>query len=198
MAPAESAPAGEASREPEQPQLRAEPSVAEPPTRTAEPRSTAPEAAPGAVETAPTPQEEAPLPVIFDRLRAVAQEENRGLYAVLDDGQLLERGKGRLRIALPSGFGARRLGTRLADLEAICARLFGHPVRVELETPDGGTATPAAQSAGPPPDSDLARKRKADALKHPGVNEALDILGGEILDIRPLGGPSGEDRRGNP
>ena len=40
-------------------------------------------------------------------------------------------------------------------------------------------------------DSDLARRRKADALKHPGVNEAIDVLGGEILDIRPLSGPSG-------
>jgi hypothetical protein len=139
---------------------------------------------------------EAPLALVFDRLRAVAQDDNRGLYAVLDEGELLERGDGRLRIALPEGFGARRLAGRVAELEAICERVFGAPHRVDIETrAAGGGATPAAAPRGPRRDSDLDRRRRADALKHPGINDALDLLGGEILDIRPLAPRPGPGER---
>jgi hypothetical protein len=140
--------------------------------------STAPAAAVG---------EHAPLTVVFDRLRSVAQKENRGLFSILDEGQLLERSEGLLRIALAPGFGARRLATRIADLEAIAGRLFGHPTRVEIET-GGGDETPRAarKSGRPPADSDLARRRRQDALQHPGINDAIDLLGGEIVDIRPI------------
>ncbi|MBW2314285.1 MAG: DNA polymerase III subunit gamma/tau [Deltaproteobacteria bacterium] len=156
------------------------PSPPEPSEPTAEPAPTP------AVTPAPANETEAPLPVVFDRLRAMAQEENRGLYAVLDEGRLLERTESKLRIALPEGFGARRLETRLVDFEAVCQRLFGRPIRVELAAGDTPAPGPKAKPVGPPPDSDLARRRRADALKHPGINEALDVLGGEILDIRPL------------
>ncbi|HKJ25854.1 MAG TPA: hypothetical protein VKB65_13600, partial [Myxococcota bacterium] len=138
---------------------------------------------------------EAPLAVVFDRLRAVAQEHNRGLYAVLDEAHLLERSASKLRIALPAGFGARRLETRLADFEAVCERVFGRPYRIEIETSDAPGAGPAPRPAVPPPDSDLARRRRADALRHAGINDAIDVLGGEILEIRPLTGrPAPGDR----
>ena len=35
--------------------------------------------------------------------------------------------------------------------------------------------------------TDAARRREA--LNHPAVNSALEILDGEILEIRPLGSP---------
>jgi hypothetical protein len=125
--------------------------------------------------------------VVFDRLRALAQAENRGLFAVLDEGRLRSHERGRMCIALPAGFAARRLQGRADALEAVCSRVFGEPVRVEIELVEDGTAPPAAR-VGPPRDSDLARRRRQDALRHPSVNRALEILGGEIVDIRPLGG----------
>jgi len=140
---------------------------------------------------APQAAAQAPLAVVFDRLRAVAQEENRGLYAVLDEGRLLERTEDRLRIALPVGFGARRLETRIADLEGVCERVFGRRLHVELRTGEATPDSAAARPRGPAPDSDLARRRRADALQHAGVNDALDVLGGEILEIRPLSGRGG-------
>jgi hypothetical protein len=33
------------------------------------------------------------------------------------------------------------------------------------------------------------RRARQEALRHPAVNDALEILAGEILEIRPLGGP---------
>jgi hypothetical protein len=161
--------------------------AAEPPVR--QEMEPSPPSGAGAAEA------EAPLAVVFDRLRAVAQEGNRGLYAVLDEGELLERAEGRLRIALPDDFGARRLAGRIAELEAICERVFGSPHRIEIETRSPGGVAPAVPPKGPAADSDLVRRRRADALKHPGINDALDLLGGEILDIRPLAPRPGPGER---
>ena len=86
---------------------------------------------------------------------------------------------------MPANFGARRLATRLADFEALCERLFGRPTRIEIRTEGDPTDVPPA-AARPPEDSDLANRRRKDALKHHGINDALDVLGGEIVDIRPI------------
>jgi hypothetical protein len=143
--------------------------------------SAAPAAAP-----APEPAEPgAPLEVVYDRLAAFAQQENRGLFAALAGGRLVERAPGRLRIRLASGIAARRLAARDRDLEAVCGRFFGEPMRVELETDSGGA--PARSGATPADDDAAARRRKQRALDDPGVNAALEVLGGEIVEIRPLG-----------
>jgi hypothetical protein len=139
----------------------------------------APEAA---AETAP-PAADAPLPLVFDRLRNFAQEANRGLFAALEGGRLLAAGDP-VRIALPSAIAVRRLESRLAELESVLARFFGAPRRVALET-DGAAGEPVRRAAGPDP---LAQRRRKEALDHPAVNQALEILEGEILEIRPLGG----------
>ncbi|HEU4429559.1 MAG TPA: DNA polymerase III subunit gamma/tau, partial [Myxococcota bacterium] len=127
----------------------------------------------------------APLPQVFDRLRAFAQQENRGLFAALEGGRLVSKNEEALRIALPSGIASRRLEARKADLESVCARFFGKPLRVEIAAElANAPAQAAAKAAG---DSELARKRRQDALAHPAVNAALEILGAEIDEIRPLG-----------
>jgi DNA polymerase-3 subunit gamma/tau len=141
-----------------------------------------PEAAPAG----PAPAD-APLDVIFDQLRRFVRQSDRGLAAALEGGRLLERAPGRLRLAVPEGFAARRLETRRADLEAACARFFGAPARLDLEAITLDPAGPADATA----ESDLARRRRQEALDHPAVNDALDILGGEIVEIRPVGGGGG-------
>jgi hypothetical protein len=124
---------------------------------------------------------------VFDRLRSFAQDENRGLFAALEGGRLLAKSNDALRIALPSAIATRRLEARKLDLESVCARFFGKPVRVELEV---AASSGAAQSSAKAADGELARKRRQDALAHPAVNAALEILGAEIGEIRPLGGAS--------
>jgi DNA polymerase-3 subunit gamma/tau len=148
------------------------------------PRASAAPAAAPAPEPAPPAEPGAPLEVVYDRLAAFAQQENRGLFAALAGGRLVERAPGRLRIRLASGIAARRLAARGRDLEAVCARFFGEPVRVELETDSGAPARPGATPAA---DDAAARRRKQRALDDPGVNAALEVLGGEIVEIRPLG-----------
>jgi DNA polymerase-3 subunit gamma/tau len=130
--------------------------------------------------------EDAPLETVFDRLRGLARIEQRALYAALEGGRLAARGADGLRIELPAGFAVERLRARRADLEALCGRLFGRPVAVAIEA----LAAPAPPRAASAPDPELVRRRRAEALSHPGVNAALEILGGEIVEIRPLGGTS--------
>jgi DNA polymerase-3 subunit gamma/tau len=126
------------------------------------------------------------LAQVFDRLRAFAQQENRGLFAALEGGRLLAKSEESLRIALPSAIAARRLEARKPELEGVVARFFGKPMRVELAADGGGAAS--AVNAKAAADSELARKRRQEALAHPAVNTALEILGAEIDEIRPLGG----------
>jgi DNA polymerase-3 subunit gamma/tau len=156
------------------------------------PRSEAAPAPAPVVAAAPEPEPEtalaepaadAPLPVVFDRLRSFAQEANRGLFAALEGGRLSARSEEGIRIALPSTLAVRRLEGRLRELEAVVERFFGGPRRVVLES-DGGAGEPAPRAAGPDP---LAQRRRQEALNHPTVNQALEILEGEILEIKPLG-----------
>jgi hypothetical protein len=94
-------------------------------------------------------------------------------------------------------FAARRLERRQADLEAAAERLFGRPLRFAIRTAEAPAAPRPASALGaraPRSDGDeeAARRRRREALDHPAVNAALEILGGDVVDIRPLGGPGGQ------
>jgi DNA polymerase-3 subunit gamma/tau len=131
------------------------------------------------------PEEGAPLEVVFDRLRGLAKTENRALFAALEGGKILERTSEGLRIGVPEGFAAARLEARRAGVEAVCARLFGRPVAVRIEPLAPHTQAPKAT---PTIDPEVLRQRRQAALNHPSVNVAMEVLGGEIVDIRPVGG----------
>ncbi|MDH3521552.1 MAG: hypothetical protein OEM49_13955, partial [Myxococcales bacterium] len=127
----------------------------------------------------------APLPVVFDRLRAFTREESPAIYAALEGGKLLACSEGALGISVPEAFAAERLREKAAALEALATRFFGRAtaVRVEL-VPD---AAAQASEAARRPDPEAVRQRRQAALNHPAVGHALDIMGGEIVEIRPLG-----------
>ncbi|NNL86654.1 MAG: DNA polymerase III subunit gamma/tau [Myxococcales bacterium] len=179
---------------------KAEPLPAAPPQAAPNAASQAPQAAPdtalqapqAAAETAPVEaglerSSGAPVEQVFDRLRRFAQERNRGLFAALDDGTLLVRGEDMLRIGLRPGISAERVRGRKADLEAVCSQFFDKPMRVELEIAEAPGADDATRPAADP--IQIRETRKA-ALRNDAVNVALEVLEAEIVDIRPLGGPS--------
>jgi hypothetical protein len=119
---------------------------------------------------------------VFDRLRALAGHTQPGLFAVLDGGSLLERSEDRLRFDIPQPFSARRLRDKLPALEALCERFFGRPMGVEIECP-GETR----ERANADEEVEVQRQRRQQALNHPAVHTALEVLEGEIVEIRPLG-----------
>ena len=53
-----------------------------------------------------------------------------------------------------------------------------------MEIVDESEASPATETDTAP---DMGRQRRQEALNDPGVSRALEILGGEIVEIRPLG-----------
>jgi DNA polymerase III subunit gamma/tau len=145
------------------------------------------ETAEGAQDLGPgdPPPEGAPLEVVFDRIRGLAKTENRALFAALEGGRILERTSAGLRIGVPEGFAAARLEARRDGVEGVCARLFGRRVAVRIEPLP--QHSPAVKSA-PAIDPEVVRQRRQAALNHPSVNVAMEVLGGEIVDIRPVGG----------
>ncbi len=155
-------------------------------TRAAGPGSKASAAATSAApETGPA-LASLPPAVVFDRLRAFAGKSDPGLFAALDGGELLVIETSRLRIRVPAGFAARRLEQKRAPLEQCCESFFGRPLTVELETAgEAPGAAGQAQASG----AEALRLLRQQALQHPAVNAAIEVLEGEIVEIRPLGAP---------
>lgn len=124
--------------------------------------------------------------MVLDRLRVLGRQRDSGLFTSLDGAELLERSPGLLKIAVPSAFHRQRLQNRIAEVNAVCGEIFGTPTRVDLTLPGEVAEQPeASQSAN---GRELERRRRREALNHPSVNLALEVLAAEIVEIRPLGG----------
>ncbi|MDJ0786943.1 MAG: DNA polymerase III subunit gamma/tau [Myxococcota bacterium] len=135
-----------------------------------------------AAPPANVPAGSAPLPVVWDRLHAFALEADRIGFAALEGGRLIELREDGLRIALPTGIATRRMEARREAFEAVCSRFFDRPMVVEVEGHEA-----AARPAHGAPAAPEGKAAKQDALSHPAINAALEILDAEIVEIRPLG-----------
>jgi DNA polymerase-3 subunit gamma/tau len=127
--------------------------------------------------------------VVLDRLRSFIGKDHPGLVAALEGGKLLERGDQHIRVFIREPFAAQRLRDRLESLEAICAEFFGNPIRVQIETTeaDAEARSGAATDAKVALTGEALRELTQRALKNPAVNRAVEILDGEIVEIRPTG-----------
>ncbi len=118
----------------------------------------------------------------FARLCGFVVQEERGLGAALQAGSARVCGPGEVRVRVDDAFAARRLERRQGDLERYFERFFDGYTRLVVEGPD---ADPDRRG-----DDDVRERRsqqRRDALDHPAVNRSLEILGGEVVSIRPLG-----------
>jgi hypothetical protein len=145
-----------------------------------------PAAAGSRADEAPTIGGGAPPEVLFDRLRARALENDRARFASLEVASLAGVRGDTIELDVPGAFHAERLGSRLAELEQIARDLFGQTVHVAVRPSE--TRSSARQTTAL--SRELARKRRQEALNSEPVNLALEILGAEIVEIRPLGEPS--------
>ena len=132
--------------------------------------------------------EGAPLEVVFDRLKGFIQKRDRSLYAALEEGRLLERKSGHVRLGLPAKFHVQRLKDRIAEVEAACAAFFGERTQVQVEALDSTAAGAGADGRASKAQREAERQRKQTALHHPKINAALEVLEAEIVEIRSLGG----------
>jgi len=179
---------------PETPRSRAKPgsrrrgsSGAQAPETSASPSALADPRVEEAAAATRSPSEEVPAAVVFDRLRGFAGKRSPGLVVALEGGQIVGRSEDHLCIAVPTAFSAKRLNHKRSELEAACADFFGRPMRVEIATVgDAGSGREEPPVAGSS-DPAAARSRRQQALEHPAVNLALEVLEGKIVEIQPLG-----------
>jgi hypothetical protein len=127
--------------------------------------------------------------VILDRLRGFIGKDHPGLAAALEGGKLLERDDQHIKLFIQEPFAAQRLRDRLESLEAACAKFFGNPIRVQIETVETDAEAGSEASAGAKAalSGEALRELTQRALKNPAVNRAVEILDGEIVEIRPTG-----------
>jgi DNA polymerase-3 subunit gamma/tau len=127
--------------------------------------------------------------VILDRLRGFIGKDHPGLAAALEGGKLLERDDQHMKLFIQEPFAAQRLRDRLESLEAACAKFFGNPIRVQIETVETDAEAGSEASAGAKTalTGEALRELTQRALKNPAVNRAVEILDGEIVEIRPTG-----------
>jgi len=125
--------------------------------------------------------------VILDRLRDSIGANHPGLMAALEGARLIEFDDQHLRLMTPEPFMARRLRGRLEALESECEKFFGRRIRVEIALPDDAEQS---HDTEPAPSGEALRELRQRALDHPAVNRAVEILEGEIIEIRPPGSPS--------
>ncbi len=174
---------GEEVREPtrEEPKMAEEEAVIAPP--------------PPPEEEAPRKEEEAACekpqreePILKDDawkgLLAFAREKKPLLASMLERGTLVKLSDRELDIAFPSGsffLDKIREGANEKLLREICAEFFHHPVEIVVSA-----------SEGLPKAGHLQQKEKNDsdgiekeALTHSRVREALETLGGRIVEIKP-------------
>ncbi|MED5262059.1 MAG: DNA polymerase III subunit gamma/tau [Myxococcota bacterium] len=162
------------------PASQAAPSAPEPETvAESTPSSDAPRS-PGSA--APSFDPTQPLDQVFAGLLDFGMQENRGLFASLDGGRLLECTEETLRIGVAKSFHQSRLETRMDEVRKICERFFGSQARVSIEVLDDTRATPGTGA----PDRESIRQRRKKALDHEAINTAVHELDAQIVEIRPL------------
>ena len=144
------------------------------------------EAASPAVDAMATPE------AVLDRLRSIAREQNQPLFHSLDAVRLIDRSATNLHFAASSTFHTRRLEDRRVELEALCQRFFGKPMRVEISQSSEGERTSTASAVAD--DRELDRQRRQAALNHPSINLVLKKMRGEIIEIQALDGAKGNSR----
>lgn len=129
---------------------------------------------------------------VLDRLRAIAREQDQPLFHSLDAVRLIDRSATGLHFAASSSFHTRRLEDRRSELEVLCQRFFGKPMRIEITQSSDGQAMNGEASVSA--DRELDRQRRQAALNHPSINLVLKKMRGEIIEIQALDGAKGSHR----
>lgn len=108
------------------------------------------------------------------------------LSGSLENASLIERTPHSIRIAPGSAFQAKRLEDRLPDLQKATHEFFNQEVTVEI-APFAPAVHGALPTESAPAQVETERKKIQSALNDPVLNEAIKLLGGEIVKIIPLG-----------
>ena len=127
------------------------------------------------------------------RYLAFVQEPSPMLASVLEHGRLAGMTDEELRVSFAIPVYADIFRDKNAEASRLASECFGRPMRVVLMAETGAEDAGADAARSPRPEtapggSDRDRALRKEALEHGSVNEAVRILGGEIKEIKTLGG----------
>jgi DNA polymerase-3 subunit gamma/tau len=152
-------------------------STSPPVAAAAPPRSNGSPPDPESPRMAPRPREDAPGEgdARWDELLAFVQLKKPSLYFNLSHARLLGGGGGSLVLGVSKEKFRNELASRttLPLLEELASAFYGQPTRVRVDA--------VSDDASPPP----TIPSPADMLAHPSVKAAVEILGGEVREVRP-------------
>jgi DNA polymerase III subunit gamma/tau len=149
------------------------PAAASPPLRR-EPRDEPPAVPPPAKQASDDPP-----PIAGDgrweELLHFVQGRKLGLYLSLSHARYLQGGVGTMVLGVAKEKFRSELASRatLAQLEELASEFYGAPTRIRVQAVNEDAPLPVA-----PPSA-------KDALEHPKVKAAVEILGGEVREVRP-------------
>jgi DNA polymerase-3 subunit gamma/tau len=151
---------------------------ASPPVTTAPPpRSNGSPHDPERPRTAPRPREDTPggSDARWDELLAFVQQKKPSVYFNLSHARWLGGGAGSLVLGVSKEKFRNELASRttLTLLEGLASAFYGQPTRIRVDA--------VADDASPPPTT----PSPSDMLEHPSVKAAVEILGGEVREVRP-------------
>ena len=129
---------------------------------------------------------------VLDRVRSLAREQNQPLFHSLDAVRITERTANSLNFAASSDFHMRRLEDRRSELENLCQRFFGKPMRIDITQASASEKKNGTTDVAD--DRELDRQRRQAALNHPSINLVLKKMRGEIIEIHALDGAKGNLR----
>src|SRR6266702_259347 len=137
-----------------------------------------------------------------DRWRAAVREIERASPALanaLKQAVLIGMAEGEIAVRMTPGMPLSTVERRAAEIEGLFARHFGHPVRLALTkgAPASASEPGAAAPAAPAPPQSLAAAEqaerdarsarvKANARSNPQIQEAAQILDGEVTKVEEL------------
>jgi hypothetical protein len=127
------------------------------------------------------------------RYLAFVQAPSPMLASVLEHGRPAGMTDRELRVSFDVPLYADLFRDKNTEASRLATECFGQPMRVvlaeEAVLTDGEGEAARWRPAQPAPgESDRDRALRKEALEHESVNEAVRILGGEIKEIRTLGG----------
>ncbi|MCS5636659.1 MAG: DNA polymerase III subunit gamma/tau [Myxococcota bacterium] len=188
-----SPPAPPETSDPDDPASRPAPAAEPTPVAAAPPDPDPPMPAPALPRAEPAPAESnssVPLDQVLDRLRIFASKTNRTLSTSLENASLVEHKPGSAVIAAASQFQAERLQDRVAELEKLASEFFGRETSVTIASSTRAQETLPGNEDGADPLRKTEREKIQNALNHPVLSKAIQVLGGEIVKIVPLSGES--------
>jgi DNA polymerase-3 subunit gamma/tau len=111
----------------------------------------------------------------WSELLGFVQSRKLGLYLTLTHARFVAGGAGQLVLGVAKEKFRSELSSRTtqSQLEAFASEFYGTPTRIRIEA-----ASEEAPPVTPPP-------TPHEMLEHPSVKAAVEILGGEVREIRP-------------